>query len=194
MGEGGYGTGGIDPSLMDPKHYRMDYLRRRIRQELYAVQLGLLGGEDHARNKPPAKTTGNEADKRGMYAIAKGADKDAVDKVYFAVRDIIQALENVDAQTVELSQLDKDMREKMKGLEGTIGRRIPPPGTPGAELDEDAPPVRAKKPGKAKGPMKAPPNKTGPKAPPMAPKRPKSTSVPAPRAQPTVFAQPRTNR
>src|SRR4029078_1564789 len=36
-----------DPSLLDPKHYRVDYLRRRIRQNLYGVQLGLVRGDDN---------------------------------------------------------------------------------------------------------------------------------------------------
>src|SRR5207253_11318008 len=39
-GPGGEGRMPIDPSMMDPKQYRYDYARRRLRQQLYCVQLG----------------------------------------------------------------------------------------------------------------------------------------------------------
>src|SRR5262249_11792871 len=43
-GYGEPGTAGYtDPSMMDPKHYRLEYVRRRLRQQLFAVQLGLTG-------------------------------------------------------------------------------------------------------------------------------------------------------
>src|SRR5207247_3513258 len=86
-GIGGYGNGSgyLNPAEADPKHYQMEFLRRRIRQQLYAVQLGLAGGEDFVEPKPnapapPANSSTSAGgsgptsptEKKGMHAIAKG--------------------------------------------------------------------------------------------------------------------------
>jgi hypothetical protein len=138
----------IDPSTMDPKHYRQEFLRRRIRQQLYAVQLGLTGGDDH----PPPRAKGGGAaggsgsggssasgsgsgsggntppkDQRGVFAIAKaGAERDEVDKVYHKVRKLAEVIEA--GADVEFHQLVKDMRKDIKDLEAILPKRLPPAG------------------------------------------------------------------
>lgn len=155
--------GMLDPSLQDPKQFEVEYLRRRLRQNLYAVQLGLLGNEDHTRSKtttkaappatgasPPATPTGNTGEKKGMYAIAKTEpEKKQVDEVYFAVRDLAEAVESA-GTTAEFHQLLKDVKNKLKPLELVVGRRAPPPGAP---VDGD------------EGPAVGPVGKAGPKGP-----------------------------
>jgi hypothetical protein len=203
---GGYGeTGYTDPSMLDPKHYRLEYLRRRIRQQLYAVQLGLTGGED--RVPPKRGTTPISADKtaktersvptKGMWAIAKpGPERDAVDEVYYKVRSLIEVLEGAGPEA-EFHQLVKDMRREMRNLEG-ITRRLPPPGAAtgvaaAASDDEPATPAAV---AKAKANKAAPGKAPAAKVPaPLPGKRPPATkTTPPARPQPTVFGQPRTSR
>src|SRR5262249_23544365 len=156
-------------SMIDPKHYRVEYVRRRIRQQLYAVQQGLTGGEDHP--PPKEKTTpvnpnataptnpttptsaaaaGEKREPRGVYAIASNADKKAVDEYYWKVRKLIEVVE-ADGPEIEFHQLVKDMRNVMRPLEA-VTRRLPPPGAAPGTVADDAPSV----PGKA-GPGKAGP-------------------------------------
>jgi len=173
-GDGGYGTTmAPDPSLLDPKHYRFDLIRRKIRQELHCVQVGLLGGEDHPRPKAGAgaakkddgaKDGGNGQDKRGLFAIAKGPERQDVDSVYYEVRDLIDVIEN---RATDTFQLDRELRKKMKNLENLIGKRVPA-AAPAA--DEDLPttaaaPGKAAPAGKAAGGKGAPPPGKGPAAP-----------------------------
>jgi hypothetical protein len=207
-GGGTYGgeAGVMDPSQLDPKHYRVDYLRRKIRQELYAVQLGLTGGEDFAPPRSSGKATptnptnapggsGNTAnaaaEKRGVMAIAKaGAEQDEIKKLYLLVRKLVEAVEFGGPET-DFFQLDKDVRKDMKLLEAYIGRRVPPPAaattTVAASAPDDAPAPSA---GKAKS--KAGPVSKGGKALPGKATMPKgkTTLRSAPRPAPSVYARP----
>jgi len=198
--DGGMGLGGemgLDPSLQDPKKYEVDLLRRRLRQNLYAVQLGLLGGEDHTKPKPippggkaaTPPTTGATAggsggekkEPRGMFAIAKSEpEKKQVDEVYFAVRDVAEAVESAGSDA-EFYQLLKDVRRYLKPLESVVGRRAPPPGA--TAVNDDVPAAGGKA-GK-KGP---PPKGLPPKGKPAI--APKTTTGTTPKSQPNVFAQP----
>jgi hypothetical protein len=215
-GTGGYGEmGALDPSLQDPKHYQMEYLRRRIRQQLYAVQLGLLGTDDHAEKKagaaaaktpppappPPAGGPVEKKEPRGMYAIAKaGQEKEQVDEVYFKVRKLAEVVEAAGVLTepqAQFHQFVKDMRKEMTKLELAVGKRLPPPGAaPGGNVPPDDAPAVGGIGGKA-GPGKGPaaPKGAAPapaKRPPGAPG--KAASRPPARPQPTVFGQPRFGR
>jgi hypothetical protein len=193
----------MDPSMMDPKHYRVDYLRRRIRQHLFAVQTGLAGTDDFV---PPRTTTGGPApanpatatqkaaqeanataEKRGVHAIA-GAQQEAVKQVYYRVRRLAEIIE-VAGNQADFFQLVKDMRQEMKPLE-LMTKRLPAPGAAGAiAAGDDAPsaPVIKGPAGKA-GPGKANPVKS---APPPAPKGKTAIRMTPPRPQPAVMAKPR---
>lgn len=216
-GEGGYGSAfgdtTMNPAEMDPKHYQMEYLRRRLRQQLYAVQLGLTGGEDHpppktrapgapsappptappATSAPPAGSGPAAApEKKGLHALAKpGQEKGQVDEVYYCVRKLAEVVEDAndkDPVKAEFHQFLKDMRKELKPLEAVVGKRLPPPGAaaPGA-ISEDAPAVSGVG---GKAPAKGGPATKGPAVPARGPAVPgKSASVPRP--QPQVFGQPR---
>lgn len=196
--------GMLDPSMQDPKHFEVEYLRRRLRQNLYAVQLGLLGTEDHTRPKPTPTGkspptpptpptlptgTGEKKDPRGMFAIAKTEpEKNQVNEVYYAVRDLAEAIESA-GTTAEFHQLLKDVKNKLKSLELVVGRRVPPPGAPTGTEDEPAggPAGKAGPKGPA-GKGKAIPAKGKPGAPA------KSANRQPPQPQPNVFARPGVGR
>jgi len=210
------GVGAVDPSMNDPKHYRVEYFRRRIRQQLFAVQLGLTGGEDHLPPKATPTTpittsatttpSGSQpAEKKGVFAIAKGDDKKKVDEVYFAVRKVIETIESPGTSDhADFYELAKDLRKPMKSLEGVAGKRVPAAGAAaaGVTVSDDAPSMTTPT---GKGPAgKTGPAKTGPgKTAPVLPKRPMpggkaAMRTPPPRSpakpQPNVFGQPRFSR
>jgi hypothetical protein len=120
----------IDPNLMDPKGYRFDPVRKRLRQNLYCVQLGLLGGEDYV---PPKTTTTTTTTTKaappqtgptppppfnsnfGIRAATKNAEEKAfVEDVYSKVRKLADIVEN---RSLDLVQLDRDLRREMRNLE-----------------------------------------------------------------------------
>ena len=183
-GDFGFGAGGAGtPTVQDPKGYRFEYVRRRIRQQLYCVQFGLTGGEDFAPGKAPATAPPGQQDgklpSRGMNAFAKpGEEKKYVSDVYFKVRDLATVCET---KATDLASLEKELRKTMKGLE-TITKKLAPPVVtppPGAPLPE-APAVAKLPP--AGEPVAAPAAASAP-APAVAP--------PAPAAAPPVAAAPK---
>jgi len=199
---GGYGTesGYTNPAEADPKHYQMEYLRRRIRQQLYAVQLGLAGTDDFVESKTTASGSaglggantsssggsgaGNQGDKKGMHGIAKPGDEQTqVKKIYYRVRKLAEVTEQ--AGESDLYQFLKDMRRELKALELAVGKRLPPAGAaPAGAPADDAP--AAGPAGKA-GPAKGGPGK-GPAVPGKAKPMPGKAAA---RPQPQVFGQPR---
>jgi hypothetical protein len=151
LNDGGYGGSGFDPALEDPKAYRFDYVRRRIRQQLYSVQLGLTGGEDHVPPKasgaqrPPLPPPGGAATPSGAAAAAasgtaggttSGMPAPASPKggMFYVAGAQKQQVDDVYAgvrklaedveKAIDLAQLEKDLRRDMKKLETTIGRRL----------------------------------------------------------------------
>jgi hypothetical protein len=202
-GEGGYGNElgvPVDPSMMDPKHFMVDFLRRKLRQQIYAVQLGLLGGEDKVRPKagavggtpPPAPAGANEKkEPRGMYAVAKpGKERTDVDEVYYNVRKLAEVVEGAGTDA-EFYQLVKDMRGALRPLEA-ITKRLPPPGAvPTGSGNIDDGPSGPSPVGKG-APGKAGPPKGGP-VPAAKPGLPGKTAI-RPQPQPGAFAKPRSGR
>jgi hypothetical protein len=143
-GSGGVGAGGAGTVTMhDPKGYRFEFVRRRIRQQLYCVQIGLTGGEDFAPGKATGTTTTTNQPEaklpsRGMYTYAKpGEEKKYVSDVYAKVRDLASICEN---KAVDLASLEKELRKTMKGLE-TITKKLAPPAAPPAGVVDPATPV-----------------------------------------------------
>jgi hypothetical protein len=213
--EGGYGSSYVDPYSLDPKHYRTEYVRRKIRQCLYAIQLALTGGEDRTPPRPGAAPPPNApttaakgatpaAEKRGLLAVATAAERPVVEDVYFKVRKLVEDVESP-APHAELSQIDKDMRKDMRALEA-ITRRLPPPGAKATKSADDLPaggppagkgktdPSKAKKaaPSGKPGPApkgSAPTKAAPPKAPKTSPSPPKASTSP-PQA-PVAKAPPR---
>jgi hypothetical protein len=118
--------GGTGLLVEDPKQYRFDPSRRRIRADLYAVQVGLTGGEDRTQ------TT------RGVEKLAKTpAEKAYVGDVKKAVDGLAKSVE--EAGGLDLATLEKDLRIQMKALEG-ITKKAAPPAVPAAEAEVPAPP------------------------------------------------------
>ena len=52
---GGMMDGYATPSAADPKQYRFDYIRRRIRAQIYAAETGLVGPDGFQRYLAKAK-------------------------------------------------------------------------------------------------------------------------------------------
>lgn len=142
--DSGYGTPGyVDPTMMDPKAYRFDPARRRIRHDLFCVQLGLTGGEDRkpagsAPTPPPAGAVAVKGEPRGMYVLTKPntPDQKFVDEVYQRVRKMVEIVET---KAIDVLTLDKDLRKEMKILENTIGKRLPVAATATGSLASDLP-------------------------------------------------------
>jgi hypothetical protein len=144
----GSGFGGDDTAFApaDPKGYRFEYARRRIRQQLYCVQFALTGGDEFDPKRSPTTTTAPAGQEvmppRGIHAFAKpGDEKKYVSDVYGKVRDLANVCES---KAVDLASLDKELRKTMKSLEAITKKLappavIPPAGTPAIE----APPVAA---------------------------------------------------
>lgn len=115
------GTGrGAGPQLVDLKAYRFDHVRRRLRYQLYCVQLGLNGGVEKAPT-------------RGMLAVAKApADIAAIATIDKSVRKLI---ETVEVKAVDMAQLEKDLRKNMTALEGLTKKLT----APAAAVPSDVP-------------------------------------------------------
>ena len=115
-GVGGKGSGdkGGRFAVSDPKHYRIDYSKRRLRAELFTVQLALGRKKD---------TTA-----KGLLAYAKApADTTALDGITKQVEAIIRVVEEQD-QSAE--DYDKGLRKEMRKLEA-LTKPLPIPAKPG---------------------------------------------------------------
>jgi hypothetical protein len=165
---GGFGAAGNTVAPLDPKGYRFEFVRRRIRQQLYCVQFGLTGGEDFDPKKGPVAATPGLQDAkmppRGMHTFAKAGDeKKTVTDVYSKVRDLANVCET---KATDLASLEKELRKTMKGLEAITKKLAPPAAPPPSGALPEAP-VAAVAPGVP--PAAAPPPATAPAAPAAAP-------------------------
>jgi hypothetical protein len=151
----------------DPKQYRFDPVRRRIRAFLYSVQVGLGG---------PEKDT-----VRGLDKIAKApADAKYVADVRAAVDRLARTVE--EAET-DLATLETDLRKEMKPLEA-ITKKLGAVAVPAASdiPGGDVPPGLAP-------PGSAPPGSAPPKTPAApAPPAPAGDTPPAPAPMPPAGA------
>ncbi len=208
----GGGSGLSGQKVADPKQYRFDYVRRRIRGQLYAIEVGLVGPEGFqkylAEQKaattpalpmnaaaPAAPTTPVTAVPRGVFDQAKDkAEKDYVKQVIDGVVKLARAVEETDTEFVDL---DKELRKQMPALE-KITKKIAAaaPVAPVSDLPEmpvlpAGPPAAAPR---ATPPAAAPPAATPPAAsppaaiPPVAP--PATPPVAAPTPMPAAVSAP----
>jgi hypothetical protein len=108
--EGMPGMGMDAQAKLDPRAYRIDYSKRRLRAELYTVQLAL-------GKKKRASAKGDEEPSHGLVAYASAAADTAIlDSIRTQVEDVIRVVETLD-QTAEV--YEKDLRKEMKKLEGS---------------------------------------------------------------------------
>jgi hypothetical protein len=130
--EYGGGYGAVSQASLDPKQYRFDYIRRRIRGQIYAVEVGLVGPDGFQRYLteqklaeaaakpgavlPASATTRYDSPPRGVLVLAKDkkADEEFVKKVVDAVVKLARTVEETDT---DLAELDKKLRKEMKTLE-----------------------------------------------------------------------------
>lgn len=135
-GQGGYGEGGpgilqpnaLDPQV-DPKSYRLDPLRKRLRYQLYCVQTAL--GYSFEKN-PPTPAEGATAARKGALKIATTpADKKVVDEVVDAVNKVATDIEK---NKIDYTQLKTDMKTGVKSLEKTLAKLTPAPAAPAAPM------------------------------------------------------------
>jgi hypothetical protein len=99
------GMPGMDALTNDPKAYRINYSKRRLRAELYAVQLAL------GKKKKGAV----DENARGLIAFAKAeTDTKGVETITKQVEDVIREVETPDQDAVTY---EKNLRAEMKKLE-----------------------------------------------------------------------------
>jgi hypothetical protein len=128
---GGEGLGGLGAGAAgfapDPKAYRLDPVRKRLRYQLYCVQTGL--------GFPLDKTNQTTTKRRGAQRIATSpADKKAAEDVLTAVNKLAEAIEK---NKIDLIELKSTLQNEAKALEGVIARVTPAPAA--APADPAAP-------------------------------------------------------
>jgi hypothetical protein len=117
----------------DPKEYRLDPVRRRIRYQLYCVQTALGYPLDKA-SAAPSPT------RKGAHRITNPAnptEKKSVEEVLTAVNKLVDVIEK---NKIDLVQLKTDLKNEAKALEGVIAKATP---APVAAPDPAAAPVKA---------------------------------------------------
>jgi len=129
---GGYGgmEGGLfgNTAPQDPKAYRIDPMRRKMRARLYGVQVGLTG------------PIGDNTPTRGAERLAKTpAEKDAVKKIRESLEKVIAVVETPD-QSME--DFEKALRKAIKPLDD-LTKMAKPAVAPAADTPADEPDIGA---------------------------------------------------
>lgn len=115
MAPGMPGMGGLKDTSNDPKAYRVDYSKRRLRAELYAVQLAM------------GKKKADKAE--GLYVYAKAEPETTLlDKIKLQVEEVIKVVEE---QTRNAEAYEKSLKKEMKKLEA-ITKTLPVAAKPEA--------------------------------------------------------------
>jgi hypothetical protein len=194
----GYGYEALAPK--DPKQYRFDLIRRRIRTQLYAVEVGLGGPDVNLKSSPKlgdsaAAATISTGPARGVESLAKGTpdEKFVVD----LHKDVSKLVETVEAVTTDMADLEKTLRKHMKTLENRIPKKLAAPASTSVadepEVPAPAPGITPSGAGRAapqRGPAPAavtPAPASGPASNPATPASapmPPATPAPAPPPQP----------
>lgn len=120
-GGGGFPGGAAASASEDPKAYRLEYARRRLRAELESVRIAL--GERKKGKRPilvPKEGEAQPAEEapqttKGVISYAKGPDEKYVDEVIVQVQDVIKVVETPD---LDFATFEKDLLKQMKKLEG----------------------------------------------------------------------------
>ncbi|QDU26336.1 hypothetical protein ETAA8_14140 [Anatilimnocola aggregata] len=116
--DGGFGGAGQFQGE-DPKAYRLDAVRKRLRYHLYCVQTGLGHPLDKAGTPP------NPANRKGVQRLATvPAERKTAEEMLAGVNRLADLVEK---NKIDLWQLENDMRAESKSLAGAIARAIPAP-------------------------------------------------------------------
>jgi hypothetical protein len=209
-GSGDYGSGGAYGSdsgyggygaPADPKQYRFDVVRRRLRSQLYAVEVG-LGGPDVNTAKGSIPKAGDGAapaappgPPRGVEAIARNTpDEPAVKEISQLVAKLVETVESTD--NTDMASLEKELRKQMKPLEAKT-RKLAAPATTTAPADTpDVPAIPGAAPARPTGATATPQTQAagspaGAAAVPPSPNPPgPAPATPAPRGPATATPTP----
>jgi hypothetical protein len=116
------GAGGGNTGTFDPKAYRVEYSKRRLRAELYTVQLAL------GRKKDPTV--------KGLLAYSKAApDSTTLEGITKQVEETIRVVEELNQSA---DDYEKALRKEMKKLEN-LTKPLPVAAVPGAAKGPAAP-------------------------------------------------------
>lgn len=137
------GLGGPADFAPDPKEYRLEPVRRRLRYQLYCVQTGL--------GYPLDKATAPSTKRNGAQRIATvPADKKSAEEVLTAVNRLADVIEK---NKIDLIQLKTDLKNEARALEGVVAKATPAPVAP--PVDPAAAPIAPAKPGDPPAPKPA---------------------------------------
>ena len=114
--------GAADQFEPDPKEYRLDPVRKRLRYQLYCVQTALGFPLDKATGTPSTK-------RRGAQRIALPNDKKAVEDVLTAVNKLVDLIEK---NKTDLVDLKSHLKTETKALEAVVAKHTPAPVEPAA--------------------------------------------------------------
>lgn len=134
----GEGIAGMQPGVMqaevDPKTYRLDPLRKRLRYDLYCVQTGLgYSGEKAA----PAPAEGAAPQRKGALKLANTpAEKKPAEDILAQVNKIAMAIEK---NKLDYTLLKTEMKTGLKTLETTVAGFAPAAAAPAAPMPGVAP-------------------------------------------------------
>ncbi len=115
----GQGNAGLAGDLApDPKGYRLEPVRKRLRFQLYCVQVGLGYPLDKVGAIPPPPQT-----RKGAQRIATlPAEKKAAEDILAAVNKLVDLIEK---NKIDLIQLENDLKASAKVLAGVVARATP---------------------------------------------------------------------
>ncbi|WP_425616774.1 hypothetical protein NA78x_000429 [Anatilimnocola sp. NA78] len=143
--DGMIGPGGMNQFAEDPKAYRLDAVRKRLRYQLHCVQTG-LGHPLDKTGTPP-----NPNIRKGAQRLAtNAAERKAAEDLLAAVNKLADIVEK---NRTDLAQLETTMLTESKMLEAAIARTVPAPApaeaAPAAPGQPAAPGAPAAKPAAA---------------------------------------------
>lgn len=119
IGGEGFGQPGAGDFGPDPKEYRLEPVRKRLRYQMYCVQTGLGYPLDKAGAAP------ENPKRRGAQRIATApAEKKAAEEVLAAVNKLADVIEK---NKIDLIQLKTDLKAEAKALEGVVAKNAPAP-------------------------------------------------------------------
>jgi hypothetical protein len=133
---GEFGPGGpLAEQMEDPKAYRLEPLRKKLRYQLYCVQTGLGHPIDRA-----APAAGGNPVRKGSHRIAGApAEKKAAEDVLAEVNKLADTIERNKSDLVQLKQ---DLIDGTKKLDAVVARLAAPAAAPAPMPADPANPAK----------------------------------------------------